>query len=163
MTLPAGWTLLREQVSGTVISRLLVRTATADDAGSAVVAKVSGYAKVAMEVLAYRGVAATGFATATSAAQTSTASHPTPSGSVTVDGSWVVSYWVDKSAGTTTAWTAPAGVVTRGTSYGSAGGALATLSADSGQGVAPGPCGGLVATANASASSATSWTVVLRP
>ncbi|HYN75518.1 MAG TPA: PKD domain-containing protein [Candidatus Limnocylindria bacterium] len=163
MTLPAGWALVREQVSGTLISRLLVRTAAASDAGSAVLVKMSTYAKVAMEVLAYRGVAAADFATATSAAQTSTASHPTPSGSVALDGSWVISYWVDKSAGTTTAWTAPPGVVTRGTSYGSAGGALATLSADSGQGVPPGPCGGLVATSNASASSATTWTVVLRP
>ena len=74
-----------------------------------------------------------------------------------------MSYWVDKSSKGISAWTAPAGVAVRGTSFGSAGGALSSLSADSGQGVQPGPCGGLVATSNVTSITATTWTVVLRP
>ena len=43
---------------------------------------------------------------------TTTASHTTPAATVATPGSWVVSYWADKSS-STTAWTAPAGQAVR--------------------------------------------------
>ncbi len=161
---PPGWSVVGQQVTGSQVTRVLSRVAADGDAGATIQVPISGgAAKVALEVLAYRGVTGAGFATATSAGQLATGTHTTPAGEVIAEGSWVVSYWVDKSSGTTTSWTPPAGVSVRGTTFGSAGGALSTLSADSGGDQPVGPCGGLVANANSAAGTAITWTVVVRP
>ena len=161
---PPGWSMVGQQVTGTQVTRVLTRLAADGDADTSVQVPISGgAAKVVLEILAYRGVTGSGFATATSEGQLSTASHTTPAGDVVAEGSWVVSYWTDKSAGTTTTWTPPAGVTVRGTTFGSAGGALSTLSADSGGAQPVGPCGGLLASANSAAGTAITWTVVVRP
>jgi PKD repeat protein len=161
LTVPAGYSKLAEQVVGTQVSRVFLRTAGATDAGSALKVTGSKAAKLVVELLAYRGSRAAASATATASTQKATTVHRTPTGVVVNDGSWVVSYWIDKSPGTTTAWTPPPGVTVRGTTHGSAGGALSSLSADSGSGVVPGPCGGLVASANGQGATAVAWTVVL--
>jgi hypothetical protein len=163
-TNPSGWTTLSERVVGSQTSRLLYRTAQQGDAASAVQVVIGGgYAKMALELLAYRGVADGSFAIASSATQSSSATHPTPTTDVSTTGSWAVSYWVDKSNGTTTSWNPPAGVTVRGTSFGSGGGAIGTLSADSGTALLSGSYGNLVAVANSVASTAITWTVILSP
>ena len=148
--LPPGWSLVAEKTSGAEITKVLQRTAGASDAGSVVKVTIGGgFAKTALELLAYRGISSATFATATGAALGATTSEATPAATVVEPGSWVVSYWVAKSSNGISAWTPPADVVVRGQSFGTAGGALSTLAADSGQAVSPGPCGGLVAVPNA--------------
>ena len=78
-------------------------------------------------------------------------------------GPWVVSYWSDKSDGTTS-WTAPAGVSVRDSAFGTGGGRYASLLTDSNGGVAAGTYGPLTATANGgTGSSAHAWTIDLPP
>ena len=164
ITVPAGWTQVAEKTSATQITKVLQRVSPGGDAGAVVKVVIGGgIAKVALELLAYRGASSPTFATATGAAIGVTSTPATPTGTVVVAGSWVVSYWVIKSSKGISSWTPPAGVTVRGTSFGSSGGALSTLAADSGQAVQPGPCGGLVATSNASGATATTWTVVISP
>ena len=76
-------------------------------------------------------------------------------------GSWVVSYWGDKSS-TTTAWTAPAGQTVRDQSYGSGGGRVTSLVTDGAGPVGAGTVAGLVARTNA-ASRGLEAVVVLAP
>ncbi len=76
--------------------------------------------------------------------------------------SWVVSYWTHKDS-TTTALTPPAGVVVRASGTQSGSGTVAGLVVDSGAAVPAGPYGGLIATAAATATNATMWTIVLAP
>ncbi len=164
VTPPAGWSKLGEQTIGTQVTQLFARTAEAGEAGSPVlVAIAGGYAKTALELLAYRGAATTGVELSLHSGLSALSAYPTPVGTVTAAGAWVVSYWVTKSSNGISAWASPSGISVRGSSFGTAGGALATLSADSGQPAPAGVCGGLVATSNATGSSSTTWTVVLRP
>jgi hypothetical protein len=74
-------------------------------------------------------------------------------------GSLAVSFWTDKST-TTTAWTAPPAVTKRTDAYGSGGGAVSALLADSGSAVT-GSYGGQTATTNATSGSAAQWTIGL--
>jgi hypothetical protein len=162
IALPVGWTQVAEKTSGTEITKVLQRTAVASDAGSVVkVALGGGLAKTVLELLAYRGVSSN--PTVSGAALGATSSPATPVGTVATTGSWVVSYWVAKSSKGITSWTPPAGIAVRGTTYGTAGGALASLSADSGAGLPTENCGDLVAVTNAASATATTWTLVLRP
>jgi hypothetical protein len=85
----------------------------------------------------------------------------TPVVNVSTGGSWLLSYWADKSS-TTTNWTPPAGSVTRDVRIGSGSGLIGALVADSGASVPTGNAGGLTATTNA-ASRATMISVVLTP
>jgi hypothetical protein len=84
-----------------------------------------------------------------------------PVANVAQAGSWVLSYWADK--GTTTAWTAPGGVVTRASSFGTSTAHISALTADSGGAAGAGTYGGLSAVADVAANKAVSWTIVLAP
>ena len=163
---PAGWTLVGERTSGTpdLRTRLYERVATGADAGSSVSVTYSASNKVDLQVGAYSGVdPAAPVATFASAGETtSRAAHSTPGATVGTTGSWVVSYWADKSSGTTT-WTLPSGQTQRGLFAGTGSGRLTSVLADSGGGVAAGPPAGLVATADSASAKATMWTVVLAP
>ena len=77
-------------------------------------------------------------------------------------GAWVVSYWADKSAGTT-AWSAPAGLTVRDAGFGSGSGRFGVLVADLGGPVAAGSYGPLTATANSTSTNAEAWTIALPP
>ncbi len=163
---PAGWTFLGERTSGTpdLRTRLYDRVATGADAGSSVAITYAASNKVDLQISAYSGVdpvtPVPAFASA--GETTSRAAHTTPGASVAVPGSWVVSYWADKSSVTTT-WTVPGGLTQRGLSVGTGSGRVTSMLADSGAAVATGPSAGVASTADSSSAKATMWTVVLAP
>jgi PKD repeat protein len=163
VTPPAGWQQVDTQTNGTAVSTVWQRVAAAGDAGTTVSVGTSAFAKAALRILAYRGTsgAAPVASVAKAADPAATTSHPAPAVSVATAGSWVVSYWSDKSSATT-AWTAPVGVTARGTSIGSGSGRVTSLTADSGGTVPTGTYGPLTATTDASTRGLT-WTIVLAP
>ncbi len=163
---PAGWTFVGERQDGTpdLRTRLYDKVATAADAGSVVTVTYAASNKVDLQLAAYTGVDPTtpisSFASAGEAS--SRTGHTTPGATVTLNGSWVVSYWSDKSTATTT-WTVPAALTVRGLSAGTGSGHLTSALADSGAGIAPGASAGVTATADSASAKATMWTVVLAP
>jgi hypothetical protein len=113
--------------------------------------------------VAYSGTAADPVAAhAVATETTSRTSHTTATADVAQAGSWVVSYWSDKSSATTS-WTTPTGVVVRSTSIGTGSGRVTGVVADSGAGVQAGTAGGLTAVADSASAKAFGWTVVLKP
>jgi PKD repeat protein len=162
---PTGWDLVATKTAGagTLITTIWQRVAQPADAGTAVAVTLSGSSKVDLHLLAYSGTAATSPVSAILAAETvTTATHTTPSVTVPVSGSWVVSYWSDKSSATTS-WTAPSGITTRDTAIGSGSGYVSTLIADSGAPLGAVPIGGSTATANSAAAKAVTASLVLAP
>ncbi len=89
----------------------------------------SGYAKSDLALGVYRGTG--GVAASAGALDTRHHGHAhltdreAPAGST-----WLVSYWADKSSGTTS-WTAPGGQTARSSRFGSPSGAMGGLLADS--------------------------------
>ncbi|MEU8798006.1 PKD domain-containing protein [Spirillospora sp. NPDC048819] len=160
-TPPAGWTEVDTQEVGNATSVLWKRVAQAGDAGTQVNIGLSGYTKADIRLLAYAGTNTSDPIAEVAKGTDSDAvtAHESPDASVGAGGSWAVTYWGDKSS-STTSWTAPAGVTTRGTGIGSGGGRITSLIADSGGAVATGDYGGKTATTNAS-SRAAMWTIVL--
>ena len=156
---PAGWTRRAGAAPSGMNGVLWTRTATATDAGSTVASSFGTYVRAHMSLSAYRGASG---ATATMTRETATrAAHTTPTATAPA-GSWVVSYWADKTA-TTTAWTAPAGTQLLATGAGTGAGHMSWLLVDSGGPVPAGTVGGLTATADSAAANAVTATVVLTP
>jgi PKD repeat protein len=155
---PAGWTLLRAQVSGGMASFAWTRAADAATAGSQVVVNSGTATKISAAVVAYRDAQLGNW---DSAAPGTGASRTTPivNGGA---GAWVISYWGDKASNTRT-WTAPAGTTTRDVSYTSGSGNVSSLVVDSGGAVPAGPVGGLTATTDLDSTRATTWTFALLP
>lgn len=125
------------------------------------------YTKVALTLGAYRGTDQTNpVALITGAAEPgSGASHTTPSVTSSAAQALRVSYWSIKNSATT-GWTAPGGETSRATTVGTGGGRIGSLLTDPGTQLtagSPPTTGGLVASTNAAASSATMWTILLRP
>jgi PKD repeat protein len=161
---PAGWTTVGTVVDDTMLSRVFERVATAGDAGSNVRIDQSGAYKMSIALLAYSGTSTSDpIAAAASAVEPAvSATHVTPVVNNTTTGAWLVSYWADKSSGTTD-WTAPAGQTVREESIGTGGGRITALVTDSGGPVATGNQGGLAATADSTNGKATMWSFLLRP
>ena len=159
----AGWSQLSNFTSSTQRVLVYQKVAQAGDAGSTVVLRFSARSKVTLQLAAYTGTATTTpvSASANRADPNKSASHVSPPVSVTTAGSWLVTYWADKSA-TTTAWNGPAGSTHRQSLLGSGTGYISSLLVDSGAPVATGSAGGLTGTTNA-ASRGGSVSIVLRP
>ena len=164
----AGWSQIGRVVDGSHATTVWRRIAALGDAGSTVRLTSGGvYTKVGMTLAAYRGTDPTDpVASITGAGEPgSTSSHRTPTVPNATAGAWRISYWSDKS-GATTSWSPPGGETVRATTAGSGGGRVGTLLTDPAAGLTsgtPATTGGLLATANSSASTATMWTVLLRP
>jgi hypothetical protein len=124
----------------------------------------SAIAKLDLRLAAYANTRASApVSVLTKAVETAAvSSHTTPAATVTGSGSWVLSYWADKS-GTTTAWTAPNGQTVRGVTIGTGAGRVTSLLTDGGAPAAPGSAGSLTATTDAAGTKATSLTLVLGP
>jgi hypothetical protein len=143
-TAPAGWTAVSSSSGPVAQTSVWQRVATAADAGSSLQVTLSEVTKSDVRLLAYSGTASSGPVSAVISSDASnTTDHPAPPTSVSTPGSWVVWYWADKSSATTTAWTAPAGTVSRGASYGTGTTYISSLVADldgpSAVGSVPGP------------------------
>ena len=158
-----GWTPLTNFVTGSARTMAWTKVAVAGDNGKALALSLSAFTKVNLQLVAYDGTAATNpVATfATRSDPTSTVTHTTPTVSVTTSGSWVLSYWADKSS-LTSDWSTPSGAVVRDELIGTGGGHIGSLVADSGAAVPTGTAGGLTSTTNAASRAATA-TIVLSP
>lgn len=163
---PAGWTLVDSVTTGTATTRLWQRTAPAGSAGSQVTVTFSTSVKSAVHLVAYSGTSSAGpvahLAKLVEPAGTTSLTHTTPTVTVSGGGSWVVSYWADKSS-TTTSWTLPGSVSGRGAaSIGTGTAHISAAVGDSNQTVASGVYGGLTAWTD-QATRALMMTVVLAP
>src|SRR5690606_38306398 len=118
-TPPAGWTKVGTQTNGNSRSTLWQKVASAGDDGSAVSVEFADFTKVDLRLVAYANTGTSPIAVAEKAVD-QTAEHKTPQAAVTVPGSWVVSFWSDKSS-TTTSWTAPSAGEQRAMSIGNGG------------------------------------------
>ncbi|HEY6748291.1 MAG TPA: PKD domain-containing protein [Mycobacteriales bacterium] len=161
---PAGWTLVDTATTTGITTRVYSRVATASDAGTAATVTSSGTVKLDLRLAAYANTRTTTPVSALAkAVDTATvAAHTTPTASVTGSGSWVLSYWADKSS-TTTAWTAPAGQTVRGVTIGTGTGRVTSLLTDANGPAPAGTVGGLTATTDAAGTKATMLTIVLAP
>ena len=163
----AGWTQAGKVTDGLHTTTAWRRVATASDAGSTVRLTSDVTVKAALTLAAYEGTDATNpIASITGVPEPgTTAGHTTPTVPNTLDGALRVSYWSDRNSATTS-WAAPAGEKVRATTLGSGGGRVDTLLTDPGTAQtagSPASTGGLTATADATAGTATSWTILLRP
>jgi PKD repeat protein len=158
---PTGWTLVGQQTSSPLQVMAFRRTALATDANAKVTVPVLAPTGVGLQIAAYSGVGTP--VTLVGASDSATATHVTPSGTVTAAGSWVTSFWADKSS-TTTAWNLPTALRSRDTVIGTGGGHPSAAIADSGQSVVPGTSPKRTATVVGGASGKGAMlTVVLRP
>ena len=160
---PAEWTRVGSRLDTDTETILYSKVAAANDAGRSQAVVFTASTKATLTLLAYDGTAADPIGTFASAAETVTrTTHTTPGASVSTAGSWVVSYWADKSSATT-GWTLPAGQTQRSMSVGIGDGRITSVASDQN---GPAPVGASpprTATANASSGKATMWTVVLVP
>jgi PKD repeat protein len=159
-TVPAGWTKIgstTDQLSSAVYQK----TATASDGGSSVQVAFSAAVKGTATIASYTHTASSPIEAILSDISKSTTAHTAPAVSGLTPGSWVISYWTDKST-TTSAWTLPAGVTKRVDAYGTGGGAVSLVLADSGAGVS-GNYAAQTASSNATSGTAAQWTVALSP
>jgi hypothetical protein len=147
---PAGWTQVAVQNALPLQAAVFTKTATAADAGAPVTAAVSSAGPVAAQLVDYRGVSVATPVTS-GASDSSTATHTAPAIPVTAAGSWVVSFWSDKSS-TTTAWTLPATVTARDQVIGTGGGRVTAALGDSNATVAIGTYPARTASVGATAS-----------
>ena len=155
-----GWTVLATTTSGSMQTRLYTKIAAAADTNKRVTVPLDAAAKYTMSVAVYSGVRPGALVHAELAETVNQAGHATP----LVDapaGSWVVSYWADKSSATT-AFTLPAAVTGRNALCSTGSGRICSSLADSDGAVPTGQYGGLVATADAPSGTATTAAVVLR-
>jgi PKD repeat protein len=161
-TVPSGWNLLGTKTSSPLESDVYYRTASTSDLGANVPVTFSAKTHNSVTLADYKSADPNAIEASASSADSSTASHVTPTANVTVAGSLAVSYWADKSS-TTTSWTPPASVTQRATFFDTGGGYTTSLLADSNSTVGTGPYGGLTATTNAASGKGTEWTVILAP
>ncbi len=160
---PAGWSAVASGSSTAVNTSVFQKVATAADAGSSLTVTLSELTKSDVRLLAYSGTAAAAPWSATIATDVATTtSHPAPATTVDTPGSWVVWYWADKSAATTTSWAPPAGVTARSTAFGTGATYISSLTGDLGTSSAIGAVPGPAATTNA-ASRGAGVTLVLKP
>lgn len=153
-----GWTLLDSVQSGSMRSHVFTKVADAGDGGRTARFTMDGAAKYTLTLAAWSGDTLTPRVAGAAEDQPRT-THTTPLLEATA-GDWVASYWADKSSATTVL-TPPPGTTPLQAACGSSTGRICGLLVDSGGPVPAGPYGGLVATADAASSSATSWTVVV--
>ena len=147
---PPGWSPVTSQASLPLQGAVFERTAGAGDTGTAVKATVTSAGPIAAQLLDYTNVDVTSLVTA-GASDANTASHSAPAVAVGTAGSWVVSFWSDKSS-STTAWTLPAAVTGRDQTIGTGSGRLTAALGDSDGPVATGTYPAQTATVGATAS-----------
>jgi hypothetical protein len=159
-----GWTAVDSLTNASGTTRVWRKVAAAGDAGSQVSITMSALTKGNLMIVAYRGTSAVNPIAnfARTAATNSSATRTTPTVTVAGSTSWVVSYWMHRDS-SSTSLSVPAGVTSRATGTQTGGGRVTTLLADSAAAVAAGSYGGLAATAQASSTFGTTWTIVLAP
>ncbi|WP_460526273.1 PKD domain-containing protein [Flindersiella endophytica] len=161
ITPPAGWTLLGAEPTSSATTSVWQKQATASDAGSQVGVGVSAFTKGALTVVAYRGPNLVVRAWDSAPEATARTTHTTPA-LAGVSGARLVSYWGEKSSGTTS-WTMPAGNTKQSETFGEGGGRIASLLAESDALAGTGTVGGLAATTNYASAQASMWSILVGP
>ncbi len=157
-----GWAGIGAKSTSGTLTRAWQKAAAPTDAGKTVTVTLSAAAKGDLTAVVYRGPKTTVVRSFASAAETvSRTTHRTPT-IAGVSGAWLVSYWADESAATTT-WTSPAGQTLRRTSTGTGPGHVSMLLTDTPAPAGTGTKGGLTATANSASSQATMWSFLIGP
>ncbi|MGI8879698.1 MAG: PKD domain-containing protein [Jatrophihabitans sp.] len=156
-----GWTQEVRQTSGPMTTIVYRRTAVSGDSGSTVGITLSATTDADIQMAVYSGVALNALVVK-SAADVTTANHVTPTVAVATAGSWVVSFWADRSSGTTS-WAVPASVATRGKSFGAGGGRDTSVVADSGGPVSGSTYSGGTAVSNSTSGRGLAISIVLEP
>ncbi|MBO0863530.1 MAG: PKD domain-containing protein [Mycobacterium sp.] len=154
-----GWQQLVQRVNGSMEETVFTRVATAGDAGQKVTVPLASSAKVDLRFVDYSGVA-TVAPTFAVGVDSTTATHVTPDVTVSDPGSWVVSFWSDRTSNNTQ-WSLPGSVTARGTGYGSGGGRVDAAIADSNGAVAIDTYSGRAASSNATSGKAVMVSLVL--
>lgn len=155
-----GWTKLGTNISKTMSTTIWAKTLVAGDAGKKPTVTLGAAAKATTTAAVYSGVdpaATVTFQNATDTANTATKQAPAVDAPAD---SWVVSYWADKSS-TTNAWTTSA-ATGREAVCGASSGRICSLLGDS-AGPVTGTYGPIAASTDAPTTTATMWSVVLRP
>jgi len=156
---PAGWAVVGDQSGprNELQTRVLTKVATATDAGRAVRMTLGAAAKFDVSLAAYSGVdPADPVSASASASETvNRAQHTTPAVPAATGGNWLLSYWTDKTTGST-GWTTPAGQAVRTSVVGTGTGRVNAVLTD-----AVGGAGGVTATSAAASSKAVTWSLVL--
>lgn len=156
------WSLEHRREAASMATDLYSKVAVVGDAGK-VLTLTSALQKIDLQLVAYRGASATDpVAAVASAADVTTASHTTPTASVSGGGQLAVAFWADKSSSTTD-WTAPAGVTVRAEQLGGGSGRLTTLLADAEVPGGAATYGGKTATTDQTSSRGVMYTVLLGP
>ena len=155
-----GWTVLDTTTSGSLTTRVYTKIAGASDANKKVTVTLGVAAKYTMTVEDYTGVRPGALVTADLAETVNRAGHTTPAVNAPA-GSWVVSYWADKST-STTGFTLPGSVTGRQASCGTGSGHICSTLADSGGAVPTGQYAGLTATADSANGTAAMWSIILK-
>ena len=156
---PTGWTQVGTTSHSNLSTAVYEKTVAPGDPGSTVNVSFGSAVPSSLLLADYSNAVGSPLEASASANSTGT-SHTTPPVGGLNAGSWVVSYWTDKSTGSKAAWTAPAGQTSRATVVGSGTGVDGALLADSG-GPITGSYPGQTATSIQSSGSATQWTVAL--
>jgi PKD repeat protein len=161
---PAGWTVLDTVTVNDTTTRVWRKIATGSDSGSSVTISLNSISKAGLSVVVYRGTSLVNpVATfARSSLSNTSATRTTPMATVSGSQSWAVSYWTHKDSATN-ALIPPAGVTVRASGTQTSGGRISSMVADSNGVVAAGSYGGLTATAAATSSGGTAWTIILAP
>jgi alpha-tubulin suppressor-like RCC1 family protein len=160
VTTPAGWTLLGSRLDSPLRSLAYTETAGPTTAGSTVTASFSAKVRFDLTLVAYSGAGAV-TVSASAAEPKTVAAHRSPALSIGTPGSWVLSYWVDKTTGNP-GWTLPTGVTGRVISPTSGLGLVTSVTGDSGP-LAAGSWPGATATSGTTSAHAVAWSVAVPP
>jgi PKD repeat protein len=161
-SLPAGWTQVGTTSHSNLSTAVYEKTVASGDPGSTVSVSFGSAVPGSLLLSDYSNAVGSPIEVSGSANSTGTSHTAPPVGGLTA-GSWVVSYWTDKSTPTKAnpaSWTAPSGETQRATVVAAGTGVDTALLADSG-GPVSGSYPGQTATSTQSSGSATQWTVGL--
>lgn len=158
-----GWALVEGRDGNGVRGRAWSRTAVAADANANATVTGDAAAKDAMSVAAYRSVGNESItASAVGGSDLAGTTHMAPAVPVAGEGSWLVSYWAEKSS-TDTVWTVPAGTTSRTTGAGTSSGKVSAVLGDSAGPVPVGTAAERSATTSTSVSRSMTFSIVIGP
>ena len=154
-----GWTLEDTRTSVGMVTTVWSRTLAAGDAGSNVTVTADRALRTTLSLAVYRGVTIRRRRTGHLGSRGGDRDAHDADGDDD-EPTWVLSYFADKSSGTT-AWTPPPATQTRAEAYTVGGGRVTSLLVDADAAVPAGSVGGLTATTDVAGTRAVVMTVVL--
>jgi PKD repeat protein len=161
-TTPSGWTLVGTATKSNLVTNVYSKVATATDHGTAVTPTFSASVHASLTLADYTHAALPVEANG-SASAASTTTHTAPGLTGLSAGSWVLSWYSDRTTTTATAsWTGPAAETQRSTVLGTGANAVSAMLADS-AGPVSGAYPAQTANTDATSGAAVQWSVALSP